>query len=240
MKVFPSIDIFDGKVAKLKQGRIETVKFYKEFSSPIEAAKKWESLGADALHIIDINAAFNIGNNRKCIHEIIKSINIPIQVGGGIRSIKDIESLLNIGVKRVIIGSLAFSSNKIVKEILKEFDEESLVIAMDHVNGIIMIDGWRSSTGMRIEEAIKKFKEDGFRLFLVTSILKDGLISGTDIDILRKICNIKGIEIFAAGGIATMNDIIFLKNIGISAIVIGSALYEGFLNISDVIKLVRE
>lgn len=239
MEVFPSIDIINGKIARLIQGKIEKIKFYEKIGSPIEIAKKWESLGANGLHIIDIDAALNIGNNRKIIHEIIKSINIPIQVGGGIRSIKDAKEILNIGAERIIIGSIAFTSNEIIEEILKEYGEERLIIAMDHANGIVMINGWRLSTGIKIEEAIKKFKDKGVKLFLVTSILKDGLLSGTDIDTLRKLCYIEGIKIFAAGGIATIDDINMLKTIGVSAIIIGSALYEGKLNLKEIIDYIK-
>jgi phosphoribosylformimino-5-aminoimidazole carboxamide ribotide isomerase len=240
MQIFPSIDIVNGKVAKLIQGKLESIKFYEEFNSPIKVAKKWEYLGANALHIIDIDAALNIGNNRKIISEIIKSVNIPVQVGGGIRSIEDIKNILNMGAKRVIIGSLAFNSIEIIEEILKEYGKESLIVALDHANGIVMINGWRSSTRIKIEEAIENFKEKGVKFFLVTSILKDGLLSGTDIEILRKICHIKGIEIFAAGGITTMEEINILKNIGVSAIVIGRALYEGMLNIKEVIEQIKK
>jgi phosphoribosylformimino-5-aminoimidazole carboxamide ribotide isomerase len=239
MQIFPSIDIVNGKVAKLIQGKIESIKFYEEYDSPIKVAKKWESLGANALHIIDIDAALNIGNNRKIINGIIKSVNIPVQVGGGIRSIEDIEHILNMGAKRVIIGSLAFNSINIIEEILKEYGKESLVIALDHINGIVMINGWRSSTKIKIEEAIKNFKDKGAKFFLVTSILKDGLLSGTDIEILRKICHIKGIEIFAAGGITRIEEINALKNIGVSAIIIGRALYEGILNLKEIIEKIN-
>jgi phosphoribosylformimino-5-aminoimidazole carboxamide ribotide isomerase len=144
------------------------------------------------------------------------------------------------GAKRVIIGSLAFNSIEIIEEILKEYGKESLIVALDHANGIVMINGWRSSTRIKIEEAIENFKEKGVKFFLVTSILKDGLLSGTDIEILRKICYIKGIEIFAAGGITTMEEINILKNIGVSAIVIGRALYEGMLNIKEVIEQIKK
>jgi len=143
------------------------------------------------------------------------------------------------GAKRVIIGSLAFNSINIIEEILKEYGKESLVIALDHINGIVMINGWRSSTKIKIEEAIKNFKDKGAKFFLVTSILKDGLLSGTDIEILRKICHIKGIEIFAAGGITRIEEINALKNIGVSAIIIGRALYEGILNLKEIIEKIN-
>ncbi len=239
MEILPSIDIISGKVARLIQGKFEKIKFYENFGSPIEVAKKWESLGANGLHIIDIDAALNIGNNREIIYEIIKSINIPIQVGGGIRSIKDAKHILNIGAERIIIGSIAFTSNEIIEEILNEYGEERLIIAIDHANGIVMINGWRLSTGIRVEEAIKKFKDKGAKLFLVTSILKDGLLSGTDIDILKKICRIEGIKIFAAGGITTMDDINLLENVGVSAVIIGRALYEGMLNLKEIVDNIK-
>ena len=239
MDVIPAIDLINGKVARLSRGDPRTLKRYLQFSDPVTTAKKWEADGAEIIHLIDLDAALNRGNNFAAIDEIAKAIKIPIQVGGGIRTIEAVKNVLSMGINRIILGSLAFTNQNALIKIQERFDNLHLIVALDHLNGVIMIDGWKRSAKTSLDAAISKFSDLHIRNFLVTSIRKDGTLTGPDFTELRKACS-HPVHIIAAGGVKSLKELLLLRRIGVQGVVVGKALYEGYFTLKEALKIVKE
>ncbi|MCW4054533.1 MAG: 1-(5-phosphoribosyl)-5-[(5-phosphoribosylamino)methylideneamino]imidazole-4-carboxamide isomerase [Candidatus Bathyarchaeota archaeon] len=240
MQLIPAIDLMKGKIVRLTHGDPKTAKVYSNFGGPVETAKKWQAEGAKKLHIIDLDAALSIGNNLSVIAEIAKNVDLPIQVGGGIRNIEAVEKVLDLGVSQVILGSLAFSNPKAVTKVQKGFGSESVIVALDNKDGKIMVEGWTNVTRLGMKEALKKFVALRVKTFLVTSITKDGTLSGPDLGTLREACQYPNVKVVAAGGIGGLNDLFDLKRVGVEGAVIGKALYEGRFTLIEALKAVGE
>lgn len=239
MQVIPAIDLMKGKIVRLSRGDLKTAKVYDRFGDPVETAEKWREEDAKKLHIIDLDAAFGTGDNLLVVAKIAKSIDLPIQVGGGIRTIEAVEKLLTMGISQVILGALAFSDPKVVTEIQEKFGSEHLIVALDNKDGKIMVEGWKTPTTFGIKEALKKFARLKVKTFLVTSITKDGTLSGPDLDTLSEACQYSNVEIIAAGGISSLSDLAALKRAGVQGAVIGKALYEGRFTLKEAIEAVE-
>ena len=240
MQLIPAIDLMNGKIVRLTHGDPKTAKVYSQFGGPIETAKKWQAEGATKLHIIDLDAALGMGNNLSVIADIAKSLDLPIQVGGGIRNIDAVEKVLRLGVSQVILGALAFSDPDAVTQVQQEFGAKSVIVALDNRDGKIMVEGWKTATALDMKEALKKFVALGVEAFLVTSITKDGTLSGPDLDTLREACQYPNVAVIAAGGIGGLNDLVALKRVGVEGAVIGKALYEGRFTLKEALKTVGE
>ena len=236
MKLIPAIDLMGGKIVRLTRGKAETAKCYEaEFGAPLQAAQRWKDEGAGKLHVIDLDAAFGIGDNRVVIAEIAKNVSLPIQVGGGIRSFEDAEKLLRVGVAQVILGSLAYSEPSVIGQIEKRFGYDAAIVALDNRNGKIMVEGWQTETPMTLNSALEKYTELGTETFLITSIAQDGMLSGPDLITLSDAVQSTKAKIIAAGGIGTVGDLAALKEIGCSGAVIGKALYENKFTLKQVL-----
>jgi phosphoribosylformimino-5-aminoimidazole carboxamide ribotide isomerase len=238
LQLIPAIDLMNGKIVRLTHGDPKTAKVYQQFGGPLETAKKWMKEGAGKLHIIDLDAAFGTGDNLQVIAGIVETIDLPIQVGGGIRKFEAAEKLLRLGVSQVILGALAFSDPKTVTQIQQAFGAKSVIVALDNREGKIMVEGWKTATGLSMKEALKKFTALGVKTFLVTSITKDGTLSGPDLKTLREACQFPGVEIIAAGGIGGLDDLVALKRVGVASAVIGKALYEGRFTLKEALLAV--
>jgi phosphoribosylformimino-5-aminoimidazole carboxamide ribotide isomerase len=239
MQVIPAIDLMKGKVVRLSQGDPKTAKIYEHLGDPITIAKRWEKEGANALHIIDLDAAFNMGSNFTVISKIADTVNLPIQVGGGIRRLETAKNLFEIGISRIALGALAFNEPHILAKLLEEFGDERVIVALDHQDGRIMVEGWKTPTELGIEEALLKFTGLQVKTFLVTSITKDGTLTGPDFGTLSKACEYPHVNIIAAGGVSGLNDLIMLKRIGAKGVVVGKALYEGVFTLKEALRVVR-
>ena len=232
MKVLAAIDIMNGDVVRLTKGDQSTKKVYSK--DPVQVAKKWEKDGADMLHIIDLDAALgNEFNNLSTISEILDSINIPIQIGGGIRHIENFEKIVNMGFSKIVIGTMAYRNMDEIRVLSKNYSDK-IVISLDEINGNVMIDGWRSSSNYKIEDAINKFNKLGIKIFLLTSIIKDGTLSGPDIVTLNSINTDRTSKIIASGGISSLIDVLKVRSIGCDGVILGKALYEYRLDIKKV------
>jgi phosphoribosylformimino-5-aminoimidazole carboxamide ribotide isomerase len=238
VQLIPAIDLMNGKVVRLSRGDPKTAKVYDQFGGPVETAKKWKQEGAKKLHIIDLDAAFSAGDNLTVITEIAKSVALPIQVGGGIRKFEAAEKLLAMGISQVILGALAFSDPQSVTRIQERFGAEAVIVALDNRDGRIMVEGWKTPTALSVREALEKFTALGVKTFLITSIAKDGMLSGPDAETLGEACRYPGVAIIAAGGIGGLNDLAVLKRIGVAGVVIGKALYEGRFTLKEALSTV--
>jgi phosphoribosylformimino-5-aminoimidazole carboxamide ribotide isomerase len=237
MQLIPAIDLMNGKIVRLTRGEAKTAKFYEgKFGTPVEAAKRWRGEGASKLHIIDLDAAFGIGNNHSVIAEVAKNVNLPIQVGGGIRSYETAEKLFQTGITQVILGALAFSDPSAIAKIQKKFGLDSAIVALDNKEGLIMVEGWKTETALTVDDALEKYTTMSIRNFLITSIAQDGMLNGPDLQTLIEATQFPNAKIIAAGGIGSIGDLAALKEIGVEGAVIGKALYEGRFTLKEAIQ----
>lgn len=238
MNIIPAVDLMGGKVVRLVRGNPQLATSYERLGNPVSVAKKWEAEGARFIHIVDLDAALERGSNLNMVESIAKAVRVQLQVGGGIRSVEDARHLFSIGVKRVVLGSIAFSSPSIVEALLGEFGEECVVVALDNLEGLVMIRGWKASTKVSVSEAVERFSKMGVKLFLVTSVTQDGTLLGPDLNVLSQLCR-KGVSVIAAGGIGSLDDLVALKTLGMVAVVVGKALYEGRFSLNEALRTVK-
>jgi phosphoribosylformimino-5-aminoimidazole carboxamide ribotide isomerase len=238
VNIIPAVDLMGGKVVRLVRGNPQLATSYERLGDPVSVAKKWEAEGARFIHIVDLDAALERGSNLNMVESIAKAVRVQLQVGGGIRSVEDARHLFSIGVKRVVLGSIAFSSPSIVEALLGEFGEECVVVALDNLEGLVMIRGWKASTKVSVSEAVERFSKMGVKLFLVTSVTQDGTLLGPDLNVLSQLCR-KGVSVIAAGGIGSLDDLVALKTLGMVAVVVGKALYEGRFSLNEALRTVK-
>lgn len=232
MKVLAAIDIIEGDVVRLTKGEKSTKKVYS--NDPVKVAKKWEDEGADMLHIVDLDAAFgNESNNLSTISEILHSVNIPIQIGGGIRHLENFEKIVRMGFSKLVIGTMAHTNLDHLRLLCKNYSDK-IVISLDEINRKVMINGWKSPSNYNIEEAISRFNKLGINIFLITSIIKDGTLSGPDVVTLNSINTDRKSRIIASGGISSLVDVLRVRSIGCDSVILGKALYEARLDIKKV------
>lgn len=232
MKVLAAIDIMNGDVVRLTKGDQSTKKVYS--NDPVQVAKKWAKDGADMLHIVDLDAAFgNESSNLSIISEILHSVNIPIQIGGGIRNTEIFEKIVKMGFSKIVVGTMAYRNVNELRS-LSKFYGDKIVISLDEINGKVMIEGWKSSSDYKVEDAINKFNKLGISNFLLTSIIKDGTLSGPDIVTLNRINTDRKSKIIASGGISSLVDVLRVRSIGCDGVILGKALYEERLDIKKV------
>ncbi|MGE5634367.1 MAG: HisA/HisF-related TIM barrel protein [Deltaproteobacteria bacterium] len=240
MNIIPAIDILEGQVVRLVKGKLQNKIVYSD--NPIEIAEKLETQGADIIHVVDLDATLTTGwnnnkNNTEIILKIIDTIKIPVQVAGGIRSIDAINKMFEKKAEKIVIGTLAYKHPQVLQQLSKD-KVEKIVISIDQNKGIIMIDGWRQPSGFRIIEAIKFFMAKGVKEFLLTTVDRDGTLNGPDLDTLSYASNVNGAKIIASGGISSIEDIIRVKNIGCSAVILGKSIYDGKIDVKKAIAIV--
>lgn len=232
MKVLAAIDIMNGDVVRLTKGDQSTKKVYS--NDPVQVAKKWAKDGADMLHIVDLDAAFgNESSNLSIISEILHSVKIPIQIGGGIRNTEIFEKIVEMGFSKIVVGTMAYRNVNELRLLSKNYGDK-IVISLDEINGKVMIEGWKSSSDYKVEDAINKFNKLGISNFLLTSIIKDGTLSGPDIVTLNSINTDRKSKIIASGGISSLVDVLRVRSIGCDSVILGKALYEERLDIKKV------
>jgi phosphoribosylformimino-5-aminoimidazole carboxamide ribotide isomerase len=234
------VDLRDGQVVRLIRGDPRLSKSYSSLGSPIDVAKIWIGEGAKTIHIIDLDAALGSGNNLVTIEEMAKALDVNLQVGGGVRRLDLATRLFDLGVERVIVGTMAFKDRGALIELLKRYGEDKIVVSLDHYGREIMVKGWRVSSKIDIRDGIEDFLNLGARAFLVTSIKRDGTLTSPDFKILREICKIKDAKIIAAGGVSRLEHLSMLRDIGANKVVIGRALYENKFTLRDAINKVKE
>ena len=239
MEVIPAIDLMDGLVVRLTRGDSKTAKTYRDFGDPIQVAKKWEREDANAIHVVDLDAAMGRGDNKEIVASIAQEVEIPIQLGGGLRSRRKVEEMFGIGVQRAIIGTMAFEKTPELLHLLKKFGKERLMVALDYLNNQVMIRGWKNATRYTVDEALTKFLNLGVETFLLTSISQDGLLIGPDYTMLKSVTKNTRAKIYAAGGISSLKDLFQLKGVGVAGVVVGKALYENRFTLKEAIRIAK-
>jgi len=239
MKIIPAIDLMDGQVVRLFKGDPKNKTIYSD--NPVEIAKKWESAGADILHIVDLDATLGSGENLKTIQEIANNTSLPLQIAGGLRSEEKISKVLDFA-SRVVIGTIAMQlkeseQDNILSDFIHTFGSKRIVISIDHIDGKIVTHGWQTNTGIDLYDATNEFVKYGFTEFLTTNVSKDGTLGGPDIESIKKICQIENCNVIASGGISKMQDIFDVNEINPFGVILGKALYEGLVSIEEAKKI---
>jgi phosphoribosylformimino-5-aminoimidazole carboxamide ribotide isomerase len=232
MRVIPAVDIMDGNVVRLVKGNPADKLIYG--NNPIETARKWERAGADMLHVVDLDATLRTGrNNSEIVSRIIDAVNIPVEVAGGIRSVPAVKEMFHKNAARVVLGTMAYKNPDSVRQLAKK-NRNKIVISLDQNNGMVMIDGWRETTGSGVIDSMIFFMNMGIKEFLLTSVDRDGMMNGPDITVLSSAVSFTHANIIASGGISSIEDAIRVRNIGCSAVILGKALYEDKLSVERV------
>ena len=231
MQIYPATDILGGKVVRLTKGDYNQVKIYAD--SPAEMALEFMKDGATNLHMVDLDGAKDGAPvNFDAIKEAAQIKNLFIEVGGGIRDMKRVEDYLNLGVKRVILGTAAIRNDPFVEEAVKEFGD-AIAVGVDAKNGFVAVSGWQETTSVNSVEFCKKLRDTGVATVIYTDISKDGMLSGTNLEIYKELSKIEGLQIVASGGITFADEIRTLNEMGIYGAIVGKAVYEGKLNLKD-------
>ena len=230
MKIIPAIDLMEGKVVRLYRGDPKKKTIYSE--NPLEIAKKWESAGADMLHLVDLDATLGTGSNFELLKDIAESVKIPVEVAGGFRSEKIVEEAIEFA-QRVVIGTLAFKDKTVLDKLLKKYGNEKLVISVDHKDGLIVVNGWQQTTDVALIDAVNDFIKMGFSEYLSTSIVRDGTLDGPDLESLKMVNEIKNVNLIVSGGISNIEDIVKVKELDPFGVILGKALYENQVTIEE-------
>lgn len=234
MQIFPATDILGGKVVRLTKGDYNQVKIYAD--SPAEMALEFMKDGATNLHMVDLDGAKDGAPvNFEAIREAAKIKDLFIEVGGGIRDMKRVEDYLSLGVKRVILGTAAVRNYPFVEEAVKEFGN-AIAVGVDAKDGFVAVSGWQETTSVRSVEFCKKLCDTGVSTVIYTDISKDGMLSGTNLEVYGELSEIKGLDIVASGGITFINEIEKLRDMNIYGAIVGKAVYEGKLSLKDALN----
>ncbi|MFL6491214.1 MAG: HisA/HisF-related TIM barrel protein [Nitrososphaera sp.] len=228
MKIIAAVDIMGGSVVRLVKGNPANKVEYS--NDPVETAKKWEAVGADMLHVVDLDAAFSTGSNSELIAKISQAVRIPLQIAGGIRSLEKAEEMLSMA-SRVVIGTMAYTEPELIKKFVKK-NAGRVTISVDQIDGRVMVKGWKETTGTKVVDAISQFRAIGVDEFLLTSIDRDGTLQGPDIKTLSDA--VVYARIIASGGISSIEDVIRIRNAGCISVIIGKAMYDGKVSIEKV------
>jgi phosphoribosylformimino-5-aminoimidazole carboxamide ribotide isomerase len=236
MQIIPAVDIMDNQLVRLTKGKPSTKQSYRT-QDPIQAAVEWEKQGAEMIHVIDLDAALGSTPNTDMILEIAQNIDTPLQVGGGIRTIKMAQKLLDGGINRIILGSMPIKTPVKSMELLNEYGSDKIVIALDHKDRYLMVKGWQESTERRLKDSLRGFTIQSYELFLVTNIDHDGTLNGPDISTYNEIST--EARIIASGGVNSVQDIKKLKKTRVEAVVIGKAFYENKITLEEAMEAAR-
>ena len=233
MRIYPALDIKDGKAVRLVQGKFDEVTVFND--NPAEAAKAWAEAGANYIHIVDLDGA---RYGKSFIIDILKEIsskyNIPVQTGGGVRTIEDIRERIESGAARVIIGTAAVENPQLVREAIKLYGDK-IAVGVDAKNGMVAIKGWEEVSDVSAVDLCLEMKKLGVKTIIYTDISKDGMMCGPNIEATKELIEKTGMEIIASGGVSKIDDLENVFKINAQGVIIGKALYNGAINLSDAI-----
>lgn len=235
MRIYPAIDIKDGCCVRLLQGRFSDVTVYG--SDPVSMAQKWESLGGEFIHVVDLDGALKgQGVNSQIIGKICQSVSVPVQTGGGIRSIEDIEAKLACGINRVIIGTKAVSDSEFVKKAVDRYGDK-IVIGIDAKDGMVAIEGWEKTSDFTAVEFAKKMVNIGVKTIIYTDISTDGTLAGPNVAAMSEMASSVRADIIASGGVGSLDHINALIPTGVEGVIVGRALYTGNVDLAEAVKI---
>ena len=232
MRLYPAIDIKNGQCVRLRQGVFDDTTVYA--NEPFEVAKEFEADGAKFLHIVYLDGALRgTGANDEALKKIVEHVTIPVEIGGGIRTMQDIEHRLSLGVTRVILGTKAVESPDFVKEAVEKFGADKIVVGIDAKDGMVAIKGWETISNVDAVSLALSMKDLGVKTIIYTDISKDGMLCGPNFVQTARMVEITGMDIVASGGVSCMNDLIQLEKIGVEGAILGKAIYEKRVDLKE-------
>jgi len=241
MILFPAIDIRNGRCVRLTEGKFECETVFAE--DPAEMAVRWADAGAEYLHVVDLDGALaGQSGNTEVIKRILAKVKIPVQVGGGIRTLANIENMLALGVTRVILGSVAVRDPELVREACQKFPGQ-VVVGIDAKNGEVAVEGWGIVGGIGAVELAKKMAAVGVEHIIFTDISRDGMLSGVNVEATAELAKASGVKVIASGGVSSLADIKALQAHaadGIEGCIIGKAIYTGALDLKEALAALKE
>lgn len=238
MIIYPSIDILDGKCVRLSQGKYDQVTTYPK--NPVDYAKQWNEKGAKFLHVVDLDGARS-GKpvNDLVIREIAQVSQIPVQVGGGIRTLERINELLDLGINRVILGTAAVRNPELLQEAVEKFGS-SIVVGIDAMDGYAAVEGWEEKSKIKAIDLAKKMENMGVKTIIYTDISRDGMLTGPNVKAMKEMADSVSCEIIASGGVGNIDHISALYGTGVAGVIVGKSLYEGKVDFDQVVKTFKQ
>lgn len=235
MRLYPAIDIKDGQCVRLKKGLFNEVTVYSD--EPYRIAESFQADGAEFIHTVDLDGALKGRSvNAEAIKKIVSSVDLPVQLGGGIRTLDNIKEVLDLGVYRAIIGTKAVENPDFIKEAIDRFGAEHIVVGIDAKDGLVAIEGWEKLSNKTAVSMALAMKDMGVQTIVYTDISKDGMLMGPNVEQTKVLSDATGIDIIASGGVSCMEDLENICNAGIHGAIIGKALYEKKVILKDAVK----
>jgi len=237
--IYPAIDLRGGKVVRLKEGDPARMTSYSD--EPAQTAYRWLSLRAHWLHVVNLDGAFGEDDsvNQSALRAILKVANefgAKVQFGGGMRSVDDIRSALDLGLSRVVLGTVAIHQPEVVKEALRSFGTEKIAVGIDAWDGLVQVRGWTANSGISAMDLARQMQTLGLRTVILTDIRRDGLGRGLNISSTRELAEDSGMEVIASGGVNTLEDVNAARRANLSGVIIGRALYEGTIDLKEALE----
>ncbi len=234
MEILPAIDLKDGVAVRLTKGLMDTAKIYS--NEPWQVAKQFEQMGSRWLHLVDLNGAFaGEPKNLEQIKKIRENCNLKLELGGGIRDEDTIKRYCDLGVDRVILGSIALKNPQFVKQMSKNY---SVAVGIDAIDGYVAVEGWAQKSTMKATDLAMEFADAGVEAIICTDVGKDGTLSGVNVDFTLEIARASGVNTIASGGVKDINDIkLLLRTKEVAGVIVGKAYYEGTLDLKSAFKL---
>lgn len=235
MLILPAIDLLNGEAVRLKQGKEDTAKSYNH--DPASAARDWRQAGAEMIHVVNLDGAFGRAHkNSNAIKEIVRAVDIPVELGGGIRSVDDAMQWLDIGVQRVIFGTMALTHPHIIDQAIRRFGAEKVVVGIDGRKGKVAIRGWEEQTETSVLDLALQMKTIGVQHIIYTDVTRDGELAGPDFESTDSLARQADMKVIASGGFSTMEHFAQLQSLGntnISGAIVGTAIYEGKIDLRE-------
>lgn len=240
MLIFPAIDLVNGKCVRLTQGDYNQMRVYYD-ATPVKIAGKYEQDGAGAIHIVDLSGAKSgHPENASVVLDVARSVKVPVQIGGGIRSATDAQAYLDHGVARVILGTAVIETPDVVKGLIHKYGSDRIMISIDYQDGLVATRGWRTATKIPIGDCIPLLRGLAVKWVILTDIARDGMlqsVSEAQLKIVKLFSDDPEFQIVAAGGVTTLEDVKSLKQVGAAAVIVGKALYEERLTLKECVDV---
>ncbi len=240
MIIFPAIDLKEGRCVRLEQGLMDRDTVYND--DPADQARIWQELGGEYLHIVDLDGAFaGTPKNRAAIEAIVAAIDIPSELGGGIRDLQTIEAYLDLGINRVILGTIAKEKPELVKQACRLFPGQ-IVVGIDAKDGLVAVRGWADVTEKKATEMAKEMEDFGVEAIIYTDIARDGMMQGPNIGATKALAESITIPVIASGGLSTLDDIrrlIEIEASGVTGVITGKAIYSGAIELQEAVALTK-
>jgi len=242
MIVIPAIDLRGGRCVRLSQGQAAAETVYSE--NPVKVAKRWCDEGAEMLHIVNLDAALNQDDreNLKALERILLEVNVPVQFGGGMRTLDDVRRIDDLGATRIVIGTTAIENPVLLQHIIDEFGS-TIVVGIDARDGRVALRGWEKLSNINALDFAQKVAEMGIERIIYTDISRDGMLSGINLDATREIAEASGLKVTASGGVASLDDIYAVKDLedyGVDSVIVGKALYEGVFTLEEALDAAED